>query len=133
MSGTRPYRKASDIGAGLTGGGCGVIIAHLASHLPETLAWKQYAVDLVPAFSIMISGTVVLARHTFQEFWKKRRADNFYRHAKRTLEDGLHNGLASPAHKLELKKKLEQLEKMYAEQALARYMTEPSTPGLGTS
>jgi hypothetical protein len=121
MSGTRISKKKSNIGAGVAGGGCGLVLAHLASHLPAAYWWRQYAIDLVPALSIAVSGSLLFIRNTAEEYWTNRRNDAFFRAAKRTLEDGLNNELTSAVHKKELIRKLEQLEKLQVAKALDRY------------
>jgi hypothetical protein len=118
-------KRTSNIGAGVAGGGCGLVLAHLASHLPDVFWWKQYAIDLVPALSITVSGTLVFLRTVAQDYWRNRTSDVFYKTAKQTFLDGLNNPVTSQAHKQELAKKLEKLEKMHADKALARYMAEP--------
>jgi hypothetical protein len=88
------------------------------------LWWKQYAVDLVPALSIAVCGTLVFMRVNIERYWRVKKSETFYRIAKQTSQDSLDNPMTSPSHKQDMTNKLEKLEKIHSDNALTRYLAD---------
>jgi len=124
----RSANKVTHVGAGIAGGGCGAILAQLAS-LIHNEALKQFALDVIPPLSVFLSVTISFVGKYIQDYLKRRgeiqdqeKSKDFYDRAKKTLEDSINNPLTSPAHKAARRKELERLETAYCDGVIEGFM-----------
>jgi hypothetical protein len=109
MTNTSPkIANGSKVDAGAAGAGGGTMLVLLANNLPADSPWKSWLVIIAPSLSVGISALW---------FWAKQKIQSYY--AIKAIEDAidtvnkvLDNHKTSDAHKEELKKELEKLEKI---------------------
>jgi hypothetical protein len=102
-------------GAGATGVGAGTLLVLLARNLPDTSPWKSWALILAPSVSVALSWLVIWLRTEIEYILNTRNQRRIFDAITVRIEEALKNPLTSDDHKMELRKKLEEVEKLSIE------------------
>ncbi len=107
--------------AGAAGLGIGTFIAIVAEQMPDDADAKPWLLAFTPAITLGISLGWYKVRSWATDALDQRAANRIFTEAKQTLQDGLDNPSTSEAHKDELRKALEQLERDFINSKTARF------------
>lgn len=81
----------------------------LARSLPDTSPWKTPLLIVAPAATVFFSAAWLFALTVAKQFYRQRQRDKIFAKAKKTLAEGIDNPHASEEHRVELRKRLEDL------------------------
>jgi hypothetical protein len=105
-------RATSKLQAGVAGAGGGTLLVLLANNLPPGNTWKPWLLIIAPSASVTISVVASWVKHYFEKKLNTRELEILIAQSKETLRSALNNDQTSPEHKAELRKNLEELERL---------------------
>ena len=112
--------RADVVGAGAAGGGLGTIIAAIANGLPEQSRYKSILTVTAPLIAVGISGLWLFIKGVYIDPYVARKKhetadaamDSILANARANAEKVLNNPTSSEEHKREVKKMVEDLERL---------------------
>jgi hypothetical protein len=124
MAARKPTIQRSDatnvVGAGAAGGGIGTVIAAVANGLPDTSEWKSALTVSSPLIAVGISGLWLFVKAVYIDPFVNNRKhrvtdeamEKILSDARATAARTVDDPNASEEHKKEVKKMVEELEKL---------------------
>lgn len=118
---TPPKDKRDNIvGAGAAGGGVGTIVAAMANSLPETSGWRTMLIVGAPVITVAVSGVWLFLKAAYIDpFVNERKHRAADAAMDKVLADARANAArvqadpnASPEHKRDVQKMVEELERL---------------------
>ena len=94
------------------GAGAGTLVVLLANALPDTSPWKPWILFAAPTVAVTIGGLSTWAIGRLIAYVRARSLASELAQARKAVEKGLQTTGTSPRHKAEIRKSLEELQRI---------------------
>lgn len=105
-----PPKSESKAGAGAAGIGGGTLLVVVANSLPENSKFKPWLLLATPSVSVFLGALWLWLQVRLLNMIRDREVNNAIEEMRRTIDKALNNSKTSEKHRIEIRRRLEELE-----------------------